>query len=77
MFVDIFDDNGNDTAPRLIKGYTGMNIKDHHDDEKSMNDIAYKENEESSISDKSMIDTRNLTTATSNVVHSGTLFSTG
>ena len=75
MFVEIFDDN-NDTAPRLIKDCVRMNIKDHHDDEKSMNDIAYKENEESSISDKSMIDTRNLTTVTSNVVHKGTLFST-
>ena len=75
--MEIFDDKGNDVTPRLIKDYVRMNIKDHHENEKSMSDIANKESEESSISDKSMIGTRNLTTATSNMVHTGTLFSTG
>jgi len=57
-----------------------INIKNRHEDEKSTTEMANKrmiENQEPSISDKSIIGTINLSTSTSHMVHTGTLFSAG
>jgi hypothetical protein len=77
FFLKILDDNGNDVTPRLITDYVRINIKNHREDEKSIREIANKrmmENQEPSISDKSIIGTTNLSNSTS---HIGTLFSAG
>ncbi|CAF0938689.1 unnamed protein product [Rotaria sordida] len=76
----ILDDHGNDVTPRLITDYVRINIKNRRDDEKSTTEIVNKrvmENQESSVSDKSILGMTNITTSTSHMLHTGTLFSAG
>jgi len=80
FFPKILDDNGHDVTPRLITDYVRINIKNRREDEKSVTELASKriiENQEPSVSDKSIIGTINLSTSTSHTVHTGTLFSAG
>ncbi|CAF4292487.1 unnamed protein product [Rotaria sp. Silwood2] len=74
------NDHGNDVTPRLITDYIRINIKSRREDDKSTTEIANKrvmENQESSVSDKSILGMTNVTTSTSRMVHTGTLFSAG
>ncbi|CAF3432160.1 unnamed protein product [Rotaria sp. Silwood1] len=76
----ILDDDGNDVTPRLITDYVRINIKNRCEDEKPTTEIANKrvmENQESSVSDKSILGMTNVTTSTSHMIHTGTLFSAG
>ena len=79
-FLQILDDKGNDVTPRLIADYGRIKLKNRREDEKSAMETANKrivENSEASASERSMIGTINLSTSTSRMIHTGTLFSAG
>ncbi|CAF4199724.1 unnamed protein product, partial [Adineta steineri] len=76
----ILDDKGNDVTPRRITDYIRLNIKKHSEEEKPITETGNTriiENQEKSMSDKSIVSTMNLTAATSNIAHTNTLFSIG
>jgi uncharacterized protein YnzC (UPF0291/DUF896 family) len=62
-FSKILDDKGNDVTPRLITDYVRINLKNRREDEKSLTEPSVSE--------------RNLSTSTSQMIHTGTLFSAG
>ncbi|CAF0742012.1 unnamed protein product [Adineta steineri] len=76
----VLDDKGNDVTPRRITDYIRLNIKKHNEEEKPITETGNTrviENQEKSMSDKSIVSTMNLTTATSNIGRTNTLFSIG
>ncbi|CAF4317077.1 unnamed protein product, partial [Adineta steineri] len=71
----ILDDKGNDVTPRRITDYIRLNIKKHNKEEKAITETGNTriiENQEKSMSDKSIVSTMNLTTATSNIGRTNT-----
>jgi hypothetical protein len=64
-------------TPRLITDYVRINIKNRGEDEKSITNKRMTDNQEPSVSDKSIVGTKNSSTSTSHMVHTGTLFSAG
>ncbi len=64
-------------TPRLITDYVRINIKNHREDEKSITNKRVIDTQEPFVSDKSIVGTTNLSTSTSHMVHTGTLFSAG
>jgi hypothetical protein len=78
--LKILDDKGNDVTPRPITDYVRINIQNRREDDKSITETANKriiENQEPSVSDKSIVGTTSLTTSTSHMAHTGTVFSAG
>lgn len=60
-------------TPRLITDYVRINIKNQRREDENLR----TEKAEPSISDKSIIGTTNLSTSTSHMFHTGSLFSAG